>query len=315
MALRTSAKYEFGLPFARFMPLNDDLTIPTVTMMFGGIGPFDYSGVDDDEAVALTIKIDDETATSIVVDLSAAVSIAAVTVAELVTALENDATPALSTIEIAASSDTGKNGSTRVMLESTDTATTPSYVQVYGELATIALFGQGFGLKFVKFDTLRTFGLTPTMKDDETITTTDAEGKDTDIITDGYRKGSSLSVVDTAKDPEMAVLMLGGSYNSTTGRYEAGTSESTRYYFYAEFYYPYYSKGVNQEADIVGYMQKVIRMAKGGLGEDTHGREWSDGNYTLTATSYTDENGNILADEYEDELSIAEYNALTLSDV
>jgi len=315
MSLRSSAKYEFGLPFARFMPLNDDLTIPTVTRMLGGTGPFDFSGVTDDTAVQLYIKQDDGTATSITVDVSTASDTSAVTVSELQTALDSGASPALSTIDIAATTAAGKNGSTRIKLASTDTSTTPSYIQVYGELAEIAKFGQGFGLKFVKFDTLRTFGLTPTMKDDETFTTTDAQGQDTEVISDGYRKGSTASVTDTAKDPEFKVLMLGGSYNSTTGRYEAGTSESVRYYFYVELYYPYYSRGTNQEADIVGYKQKVIRMAKGGLGEDTHGREWSDGNYTLTAVTYIDENDNLLADEYEDELTISEYNALALSDV
>ena len=315
MALRTSAKYEFGLPFARFMPLNDDLTIPVVTRMFGGTGPFDFSDVADDTAVALSIKQDDESVTSIEVDVSAAVDVSAVTVAELLTALDSNATPALSTIDIEATTEADKNGSTRIKLASTATSAIPSYIQVYGEFAEIALFGQGFGLQFVKFDTLRTFGLTPTLKEDETFTTTDADGRDTEIISDGYRKGSTASVTDTAKDPEFKVLMLGGSYNAATGRYEAGTSESTRYYFYVELYYPYYSRGTNQEADIVGYKLKVIRMAKGGLGEDAHGREWSDGNYTLTAVSYTDEDDNILADEYEDELTISEYNALTLSDV
>lgn len=315
MSLRSTAKYEFGLPFVRFMPLNDDLTIPTVTRMLGGTGPFDFSGVADDTAVALSIKQDDGSVSSIVVDVSAAVDTSAVTVAELVTALNSNSTPALTTIDVLASSGTGKNGSTRIKLESTDTSTTPDYIQVYGEFAEIAEFGQGFGQKFIKFDTMQTAGFTPTMKEDETFTVTDAQGKDTEIITDGYVKGVTGNVTDSAKDKELEALMTGGSYNSTTGLYEVGTSESTRYYFFMELYFPYYSKGTNQEADIVGYKQKVIRIAKGSVGEDTHSREWSPGNYTITGTSYTDEDGDLLGAFYDDELSIAEYNALTLSDV
>lgn len=312
MSLRTNAKYEFGLPFTRFMPLNDDLTIPGPTRLFGGTGPFDFSGAASISAVDLTIKQDNGTATSIVVDLSAAVDPAAVTVAELVTALNTNATPALSTISMLASSAAGKNGATRIKLATTETTTVPAYIQVYGELATTALFGQGLGLKFIKSDTLETLGVTPVLKESETITTTDASGRDTEIVTDDYEKGKTLAIVDTAVDPEIKVLMLGGSYDSTTGLYESGTSESVRYYFYTEIYYPYYSRGTNLEADLVGYIQKVIRIGKGTLGEDTHGRDWTDGNYTVNATTYTDENNILNGAEYDLELTIAEYNALNL---
>ena len=312
MALRSDAKYEFGLPFGRFMPLNDDLTIPTATRMFGGTGPFDFSGVADDTQVALTIKQDNGAATSIVVDVSGAADTSAVTVAELVSALTTGATPALSTIDISASSATGKTGSTRIKLESTNTASTPVYVQVYGEFAELALFGQGFGLKLIKTNTLQSATFTPTVKEDETFTITDAEGVDTEIITDGYMKGVTGTIVDTAKDKELDVLMYGGSYNDTTGRYEAPTSESVRYYFYAEFYYPYFSEGTNQEADIVGYAQKGVRIAKGVLGEDAHTRDWSISNYTINATNYKDENGDLLGSFFKDDLTIAEYNALNL---
>lgn len=315
MALRTNAKYEFGLPFTRFMPLNDDLTIPVPTRLLGGTGPFDYSGVADDTQVQLYIKQDNGTATSILVDISAASDTSAVTVAELVTALNTTATPAIATISMLASSAAGKNGSTRIKLATTETTTPPDYIQVYGEFAEIALFGQGLGNKFVKADTLKTGNFTPVLKDDETITTTDAQGRDTEIITDGYEKGKSIPIVDSAVDPEMKVIMQGGSYDSITGLYESGTSESTRYYFYAEFYYPYYSRGTNQEGDIVGYIQKVIRNGKGTQGEDAHGRDWTEGNYTINAVTYKDENDDLYGALYEVELTIAEYNALDLLNV
>jgi len=316
MSLRTAAKYVFGLPFARFMPHNDDQSIPTAIKMFGGTGPFDFSDVTDISIVPLTIKIDADTAVSLVVDLSAASSQSAVTVAELVTALNSTTTPAISTLDLLASAAAGKDGSTRIKLASTDTADTPTWIQVYGQFAEIALFGQGFGLKFVKFDTLKTAGITPTLKEDETFTTTDASGRDTEVITDGYRKGCTGTIVDSAIDPELKVLMLGGSYDSTTGRWEASTSESTRYTFFVELYFPYYSKGSNNEADLVGYKLKFLRNVKGSIGEDAHGREWTDGNYTINGVSYTDENGALLGDEYEDDgLTIAAYNALDLLNV
>ena len=48
MSIRTNSKFAFGLVFARFMALNADLTIPVVSRMIGGVGPFDYSGVADE---------------------------------------------------------------------------------------------------------------------------------------------------------------------------------------------------------------------------------------------------------------------------
>jgi len=311
MSLRSAAEYHFGLTFTRFMPLNGDLTIPTPTRMFGGVGPFDFSGVANIAAVALTVKLD-TVATSIVVDLSAAVSAAAVTVAELVTALTTQATPALSTLSITASSGTGKNGSTRIKLESTDTATTPTYIQVYSELATIAGFGQGLGLKFIKSDTLKTAEFTPILKEAQDFTTTDGQGRDTEVHTDSYPKGISGPLVDAAKDPAIKVLMLGGSLNATTGRFEAGTSESTRYYFYMEMYFTYYSEGDNLEANIAGYRQKTIRNAVGSVGAESLGYEWSDGNYTISGLTYKDENGVLWGAEYEDPLTESEYAALNL---
>jgi hypothetical protein len=297
------------------MPLNDDKTIPTVDRMLGGVGPFDFSGVTDNTQVALSIKQDDGTVSSIVVDISTAADQTAVTVAEVVSALQTGCTPALTTIDITASSGTGKNGSTRPQLATSLTTSKPSYIQVYGEFAEIAKFGQGFGLKFVKADTLTSMSKSPNMKEDEEFTITDAEGDDTEIITDGYLKGITGNIVDTAKDPELAVLVMGGSYNSTTGVYEAPTSESVRYYWFAEVYSAYYSQGTNKEADLVGYVQRLIRSAKGTVGDATKERDWSFGNYSYNATTYDDENGNKLGAYKDTYLTASQYSALTLSDV
>ena len=85
--LRDTARYGFGLVFARFMPLNDDLTIPIPTRILGGAGPFDFSGVDNIAAVTLITKIDNGTAETVTVDLSGAADPTEVTVAELFAAI------------------------------------------------------------------------------------------------------------------------------------------------------------------------------------------------------------------------------------
>lgn len=312
MALRTNAKYHFGLPFVRIMPLNDDITIPTVSRIIGGTGPFDFSGVSDTSAVEIKVKIDDGDESSFTFDISAASDESAATVAEVVSALDTAFTS--ESLDLDASSAT-VNGSTRLKIENTNTASVPDWIQIYGEGPEILKLGMGFGLKFLKFDTMQTFGVTPTMVEDEDFTTVDANGKQTKISTDGYPDGVTATIVDTAIDPELKVLVMGGSYNSTTGIREAGTSESTRYYFFVEMYFPYYSKGTNNEGDLVGYIKKLLRKCKGTLGDDSHAREWTVGNYNLTGFTYIDEDGDENGAEQETELTIAAYNALSLSDV
>src|SRR5690606_28769853 len=76
----------------------------------------------------------------------------------------------------------------RITIATTLTSDEPTWVQVYGYGAQVTMFGQGFGLKFVKSDTLRTLTSAPVAKEEETFTTTDADGIDTEVITDGYRK-------------------------------------------------------------------------------------------------------------------------------
>ena len=304
--LRVSAEYSFGLEFARFMPHNDDKTIPTPTRMLGGIGPFDFSGVDDISAVVLIIKFDNEAAVTYTVDLSGAVSAAAVTVRELRDAI-NHANPA----EILAL--VNANGRIGLTYDGSDP---PTYIQVYGECATISMFGQGLGLKFIKTDTLQSVGDDPLLKDEETITVVDANGLETTIITDGYRRGCTATVVDTvSEDYYMRELMEGGHYDDEAQEYESPTSEDSKIYFYSEIYYAVYTRGENKEADMVGYRQKLYRNCKGQIGSQNHAREFGLGNYTITAITYKDQNSELFADTKITELTVEAYEALHLDDV
>jgi hypothetical protein len=307
MAVRTSAKYSFGLPFARFMALNDDLTIPTVVRIIGGAGPFDFSGVTLATEVELNIQFDNGDAEELDIDISGAASQSAVTVAELVDAI-NTATP--TDMLASAEAVTG-----RLKLECTDTDTPPDYIQVWGECAELAMIGQGFGQAFVKTDTLTSVGDTPMVKDEETFTTTDAKGLDTEVISDGYRKGFEASIVDTAEDWELLALIEGGSYDSVTNTYEVPTSEDFKVYFFAEIFYAQYAKGSNKEADLEGYVKKIFRSCKGAVGDKTHERGFADGNYTIKGTSYKDEDGVMHGDTLLEYLSVTEYEVLDLYNV
>lgn len=311
MSLNNTARYAFGLEFARLMPLNDDLTIPTATRIIGGAGPFDFSGVTLSTAVPLTVKIDNGSAQSLTVDISSAVSQSAVTVDELVTALDTTFTGA--GLDLDASKDTTSDN--RLKIESTNTATPPTWVQIYGQCAELAGIGQGRGVKFVKTDTLKSIGVSPLQKDEETFTTTDAKGLDTEILTDGYRKGFTSTVVDSAEDWELLSIIEGGDYDETNETYENPTSEDSKVYFFMEAYYAQYSQGINKEADLVGYVKELYRTCKGTIGDKTHERGFADGNYNITGTSYKDENENLLGDIKLEKLTIAEYEALNLETV
>lgn len=310
--LRTNAEYGFGLKFTRMMGLNDDLTLPANDRIIGGGGPFDFSGVTLISAVPLKVKLDNGSVQSLTVDLSGAVSQSAVTVDELVTALDITFTGA--GLSLDASKDATSDN--RLKIETTDTASPPTWIQIYDECAEIAMIGQGLGLKFVKSDTLQSITKTPTQKDEEQITTTDADGIDTEILSDGYRKGFQAVIVDTAsEDWEMLQLIEGGTYDETNGTYDVPTSEDNKIYFFIEAYYAKYSQGTNKEADLIGYVKELYRSCKGVVGDRVNERAFMNGNYTISGTSYKDEDGNLLGDTQLEELTKVEYDALNLEDV
>jgi hypothetical protein len=309
MALRTAARYQFGLPFVRLMALNDDKTIPTPDRVIGGAGPFDFSGAPTPANVPLTYKLDAETAVTLVVDLSggACADISAVTAAELRDAINLAAAAA----EIVASLEAVTD---RLQIAYNGTEAI-GYMQVYGLCARLAMIGQGFGCQFIKTDTFKSLQETATIKAAETLTTTDAQGRDTEVITDDYRKGSALGAVDTARDPELRALIEGGSYDAVTGIYEAPTSESTKVYFFMEIFTARYREGSNKEGDLVGYVMKTVRSCVGSMGQIQHQRGWTDGNYNIVATSYTDESGVKYGDTQDKDLTVPQYAALDVENV
>ncbi|KKN63344.1 hypothetical protein LCGC14_0502920 [marine sediment metagenome] len=310
MAERATARYGFGLVFTRFMPLNDDLTIPIPERILGGAGPFDFSDVDSIAAVELITKIDNEAAETVTVDLSGVVDPTAVTVAELFAAI-NVAGPT----DLTASEDATTG---RIMM-AYDLSDDVGYVQIYGECAEIAMFGQGFGVRFVKSDTLKSLNGIPNMKDEEIFETADAMGLDTTAISDGYRKGIAITFVDSAEDWDLLALMENGyhveSNEDGNEEYDTPTSEDSKIYFFCEVFYTQYTRGENKEGEIVNYVQKLYRTCKGNVGESSHERGFMDGNFTIIGTSYKDQDENLFGDTRRTKLSIEAYQALDVYNV
>jgi hypothetical protein len=303
MSLRTAAKYVEGFKFFRLMPHGPDGLISTPIRVVGGIGPFDFSAASVPAAVPIKWKIDNGAELSDDVDITDAVDDAAVTVDELITA-------------ITAAPFTGLTASKEAVTGRFKLAiTVPGaavHFQVYGEFANIVGIGQGFGCEFIRSDTMKSFQETPSVKASETLTTTDANGKDTEVITDGYRKGFTGTLVDTAIDAKLKALMEGGHYDETTKIYEAPTIDDTAPTFWMEVYSAIYHEGTNKEPDLVGYVKKLYRSCKGAIGQMQHQRGWADGNYTVVGTTYKDSTGALLGDIQETELTVAQYEALHL---
>lgn len=301
MALKENAKYEFSVCFVRVTPLNDDLSQP-VTTLIGGVGPFDFSGASVIAAVPLTTKIDAGAAEDVTIDLSGAVDQAAVTVDEVFAAI-NVSAPT----DVTASKD-GTSG--RLVL----TFASGTVIQCYGEAAELSLIGQGIGVKVISTNTMRSISESPIVKDEETITTTDAKGIDTEVVTDGYRKGNSGTFVDTATDFELRKVFEGGSIAAATGVYSVPNSTSRKVYFKLEMFSAKYLVGTNKEFEIDSYQQTVIYSCKGTYGETARDRNFSDANYTYTATSPRVA-GVISQDTDYIPLTVEEFEALQLEDI
>jgi len=306
MALKTNARYAFGLKYVRMFPLNFDLSLPSPTRIAGGVGPFDMSGATAIAAVPLTIKIDAETAVSVTVDLSAAVDQSAVTVEEVVAAMNI----ALAAADVTAS----KEALTGYLLLVYDGVLTPNVLQVYGELAELTSIGQGFGVKYLISDTITSMNETAVRKDGERITVTDANGFDTSILTDGYYKGFTSAIVDTAEDWDMFALCE-GLYLSDTGSMSSPTSSTVRPFIGAELYYGRYRQGENREPELKSYVQKIYNRCKALSGDVTHERAFAAGNYTLEGTTFVDDSGIEHSAWDMNPMTIAEFKALNIENV
>jgi hypothetical protein len=309
MALKDKAIFGFGLHYVRMFALNDDNTTPTPTNIIGGVGPFDMSDATI-AAVPITIKIDDASAIEIEVDLTAAVAPGAVTAAEIVTAVTTAFAAETPAVDVTASVDGTSN---RIKFVA-DTAGVIA-LQVYGDLAEYSMIGQGFGIKYLTSDTIRTMTETANRKAGETIATTDAWGVDTTVVTDGYYKGFSAPIVDTAEDWEMFALCEGLHLNASGGM-SSPTSETIRPMIGANAFYGKYLQGENRETELVGYREIDYKYCKGMGGDKTHERGFSDSTYTLEGTTHRDAVTKIVQPAWDKiELTVAQFNALLIESI
>jgi hypothetical protein len=304
MSTSATSKKDFSLTDVLVIPLNDDLSQPTTTNIIGGVGPFDFSGASAPAAVPLKLRIDTGAVETVTVDISGAVSTSAVTVAELFAAI-NAASPT----DVTASAEAGTG---RLKLAYSG-AGSPTRLQVYGECAELGLIGQGKGVRIVYSDTLVSASINPILKDGGTFTTTDSNGIDTEVLGDGYRKGNSGTLTDNSMDYLLRSVIEGGTYDETNGIYAAPTSETRKIYFKTEMYHARYQVGLNKEADVSDYIKEELFSCSGTYGERTRSRGFTDCIYNYNGTTYRDSSDNLMPDSQETVLTVAAYQALTLS--
>ena len=314
MSLRDNASYVFGPSIVKIIPKNTDgstaLPYPEKTEVagFGGLGPFNFSGAEVTIGVIpMTVKLNNIAETKSL-DLTAAVDSAAVTVDEMVTALTTAAFTG-----ITASKDS------RGYLKLLVSAGTPTsdYLQVFGQAAELSMFGNGYGLKFIIFDTQQTFTFSPTNVDDESIEVVDSNGLKTKIIKPGYRDGVIASMVDTAVDDAAKALITGGTYNPTTKEWVAPLSDAFRSLISVEVVNKMYLKDTNQDDDWIGVKQtRAYNMSAKEDSSGDGGRAFQTPNYSFTGTPYTDPTSKVkYGDSMTKDYSRAEYLLLDYENV
>ncbi len=276
--------------YTRLMALNDDLTLPRPSRLVGRYGPYDFSttaGVTDASAVPIIVKIGSKAEEILDVDIGSASSdVSAVTTGDLAAALNAAFTSGSLALTASVETKTG-----RIHVASTD-LTNVKYLQLYGLCAEIAKFGQGFGAKYVKRDTVKSFNTTLEAKDNEDFTETDGNGRDWTVTILGHPTGFSGTLVDTTNSFEMRDLIQGGSY-FTDDRgdtyYQTPTRDDEKNYFLVEMFSSVYVEQENLEKSFQGYYVEVYPNCVGSVTENTRERGINVVNYNITGKNYRSE--------------------------
>lgn len=274
--LRESARYEYGLLRGRMRAKNDDMTTASASNIIGGAGPFDFTAFSADyTTIPINFKINAGAVLEEEFDITAAVSKSAVTVDELVTAI--------GTVSGWTISKDATTGRIKIVC-----GTSGADVQVYGAGARAMMIGQGKGLKWIKFSTAQTFNDTPTNKEDTTQTITDANGKDTEVIVEGFTKGWTGTFVDTAEDYEIMELVESGTLSADGKTYSAPISSTKKVMFEIETYNAKYASGTNAEDQLVGYRKQQYLAVKGSRGDNAKAAGFGVFTYNLIGLNYRD---------------------------
>jgi hypothetical protein len=309
--LKENALYNAMTDLIMFMPHGYDKKRVKPTRIVGGAGPFDFSGVTTPAAIPFKLKADNGSVISGNVDLDdVGITLSAVTADQLVTALSDGLTAA------GATGWTATKETTTGFVKLACSTSGVKYAQAWGEALEIALFGQGLGARFRMSNDIESFNPSPTMKEDTTLTATNAKGEDVEVIIAGYKKGFSGAIVDLPEDYEMMELMEGGIIDSA-GAYHEPTVEQSKNKKSFEIYVlrRNYPKGTNKDSDLDSFELVQFYSCKGSVGGENYGASIDKKTYNIVGTNYTDETGAEFGYGKRTPLTIAQHDALPLEEL
>jgi hypothetical protein len=305
-----NARYRYGLPAMLIVALNDDMTAPSPTRIVGGAGPFDFSGASVAAAVPISIRLDTNAVETFNLNMTVGIAnISAVTVAELFGKIN-----AAGFTDITASQEAVTN---RLKIEYTGTGLV-TFMQAYGEAARLGMIGQGKGCKFVTIDTAETLETTPTIKDGEERTMISANDDEQTMKLGNKQTGWEGTYTDQATDLALREILSGGTYNTTTGDYDAPLQTDPQIYFYMIAFQAEYEPGINVKGDLVRYIQSNFWKGGAKEGAAKKGGDWDKPTYALKGYEprvWSVGTGKYVASPNHGEVSltIPEYQALNVT--
>ena len=280
-------KSRFATEGFRIQRHNPDGTKATPQRFLGFANTADLSKVlTTDDTAAMIIKIDNNPASTAVIDFSEVTDKTKVTVQEAVDALTDVFTEVDFSIDARTQRLKG-------------TAANGNIIQVVGKLAAALDFGQGIkhggnGLEVISFfdDETVSIGLPKDIKDKEEIDTEGAKGTINRMVIPAKFQGKSPVISLKEKDYYLLELIQGGKLNRDTGEYDPPLSdESDSPTFWAEVYSAVYSSGTSKMSDVAGYEKIHLRTMMGKEGDvPIETKSWATYAFNLTATEYVDEN-------------------------
>jgi hypothetical protein len=197
-------------------------------------------------------------------------------------------------------------------------------IQFASPLAAALDFGQGIkhggnGLEVISFfeDETVSVGLPKDIKDKEEIDQEGAKGTITRMVIGTTIQGMSPVVTMKQKDYYFLELVQGGRLNREDGNYDPPLSkESDHPSFWGELFSAVYSAGSNKLSDVAGYERILWRTMIGMEGDvPAEAKAWAVYVYNLTATEYTDENGESFSAWQEQAVSLEKFDGLHVKQI
>jgi len=201
------------------------------------------------------------------------------------------------------------------------------FIQIYGDLAAALNFGncklnEGKGLYILpSFEgDLKSIAETEQWKEDTVIENDSPMGAPVKLTIPGKRTGSQIVVTDRLDSRAAKQMINGGRWISGTidspDIYEPPTtSDSDSKKVDVFTYSKVFEKNTNVEGDELFVRERMYIGCVGKRTQTGGAGSWKDGEFTLTAADYKDEDGNDCASPRESDFTQSQWDALHMKDV